>query len=76
MYHEGVGVEKNMDKAIYWYEKVANKGHREAQLQLGVIYYKGFGVKKNLEKARLWTKKSATLGHMKAQEFLEFLNNY
>ena len=38
-YHNGKGVEKFYEKAVYWYTKAAEQGHVEAQLYLGTAYY-------------------------------------
>ena len=34
IYESGNGIEKNIDKAIYWYEKSAKQGHQNSQKQL------------------------------------------
>ncbi|GBB88060.1 hypothetical protein RclHR1_01460010 [Rhizophagus clarus] len=38
VYESGLGeVEKNIDEAIYWYEKSANNGYQNAQIQLDIL---------------------------------------
>lgn len=37
-YEKGKGTEKNLEKAIYWYEK---SGHMNAQYNLGSLYENG-----------------------------------
>ena len=35
---KGLGVKKNLEKAIEWYELAANQNHKEAQFNLGIIF--------------------------------------
>ncbi|WP_042700469.1 tetratricopeptide repeat protein, partial [Methanocorpusculum bavaricum] len=53
-YEDGEGVEKDLDKAAYWYTKAAEQGNAEAQNNLGVCYENGKGVEKDLNKAIYW----------------------
>ena len=41
MYKDGLGVERDIDRAIYWYEKSALAGNMQAQHDLGVLYVSG-----------------------------------
>ncbi|MDY3137036.1 MAG: tetratricopeptide repeat protein, partial [Sodaliphilus sp.] len=45
-YMKGDQVEKDLDKAIEWWKKAAEKGYAEAEYKLGVCYHFGFGIKK------------------------------
>ena len=56
-YEEGDSVEKDLKKAVEWFEKAANQGHPQAQLNLSGFYEYGEGVEKDLEKAAYWKKK-------------------
>lgn len=38
MYYEGVGTEKDIAKAVYWYTKSAANGDSDAKHNLGVIF--------------------------------------
>ena len=62
-YLEGLGVEKDIQKALYWTERSANHGDRDGQYNLAWFYEKGVGVEINIEKAQYWYKKSALQGH-------------
>ena len=33
-YQDGLGVQKDLDKAIYWYKESASQGNQEAQIAL------------------------------------------
>jgi TPR repeat protein len=41
MYQRGLGVEKDINKAIDWYAKAAGRGFADAEYRLGEIYYLG-----------------------------------
>ena len=60
---------KDYDKAAYWFEKAAEQGLAEAQLNLGHIYYNynDIGVSSDWEKALYWYEKAALQGNAKAQ---------
>ena len=72
-YSHGQGVEKNQSKAAQFYQKAAEKGHRDAQFELGSCYEEGQsrGVKKNYKEAAKWYRKAADQGHEGAKECLK-----
>ena len=53
-------IEKDMEKAVYWYKKAAQFGHKGAMKGLGHFYFKGDGVEQNYEKAFHYFKESNT----------------
>ena len=62
-YFDGLGVEKDMSKALYWTERSANHGDRDGQYNLAWFYEEGIGVDVDREKARYWYKKAALQDH-------------
>ncbi|MBI9010166.1 MAG: sel1 repeat family protein [Tenericutes bacterium] len=62
-YLDGIGVEKDLAKALYWTERSAMHGDRDGQCNLAWIYEEGFGVEVDIEKAKYWHKKSALQNH-------------
>lgn len=62
-YLEGLGVEKDVLKTLYWTECSANHGDRDGQYNLAWFYEEGTGVEIDMEKAQYWYKKSALQGH-------------
>ena len=52
-----------MNKAIYWHEKSAEQGQKEAQCNLAHIYENGNGIDKDINKAIYWYQKSAEQGN-------------
>lgn len=61
-YLEGLGVQKDLEKAFYWTERASNHGDRDAQYNLGCFYEDGIGVGRDLEKAKIWYKSAAQQG--------------
>ncbi len=60
---DGIGVKKDLDKALYWTELSAMHGDRDGQFNITWIYEEGFGVEIDIEKAKYWYKKSALQNH-------------
>ena len=61
---------KNLQKAVFWFEKAAHQGHSIAQNNLGALYYSGNGVTKDLKKAVIWFEKAAKQNNPSAQNNL------
>lgn len=62
-YLEGLGVEKNLSKALYWTERAAEHGDRDGQYNLAWFYEEGIGTEKDIGKAKSWYEKAAAQGH-------------
>lgn len=55
MYHRGLGVALDEQKAVQWYQKSASNGYVKAQEFLAAAYREGwFGLEKNPQKAEYW----------------------
>lgn len=55
MYHGGLGVERDEQKAVMWYQKAAESGFSTAITYLTVGYEEGwFGLSQNTNKAYYW----------------------
>ena len=71
MYKMGKGVEKNMNIAVDWFRKAAEKGHAAAQYQYGYCLYNGGGgVKVDKKEAVKWVQKAANQGDDDATMFM------
>jgi|GEM_PF-3741166 len=66
-YFNGVMVEKDLNKAISWYQKAADKGNIDAQYNLAACYLKATNIENNEEKALEYFTKAADKGHCVAQ---------
>lgn len=70
MYHNGIGAEKNEQRAFHWFLKSAKKKHPLGMYYTGLYYLNGIAVKKDETKAREFLTKSAELGIVGAKEKL------
>ncbi|MCC6597763.1 MAG: SEL1-like repeat protein [Alphaproteobacteria bacterium] len=66
LYHQGLGMDPNMDKALFWYTQAAALGHPEAQYNLGIAYIEGIGVNYDPEKAASFFRAAADKDIMEA----------
>lgn len=75
LYFNGEGVKKDINHAIYWYEKAAESEFSDAQYRLGMLYHDGKkGVTKDLDKAYKWLIKAYDNGYKKAKTTLDWLH--
>jgi TPR repeat protein len=70
MYSHGKGVDKDLQKAVYWYSKSAEQDHSHAQYNLAEMYIGGEGVQIDYEEAVKWLKRASELGASRAQSKL------
>jgi len=59
LYKEGWGTEKDVHKAIEYYQKAAKAGHVRAMFDLGLFYQQGHIVKQDYTKAVKWYEQAA-----------------
>ena len=65
---EGYGVQQDQKQAAYWYELAAQKGHAEAQFNLGRLYAEGKGgIPHDEEQALRWVRAAASQGYPPAE---------
>ena len=50
----GEDVDKDLNQAVFWYKKAADKGNAEAQQYLGYAYGRGLGVPQDWVQAHMW----------------------
>ena len=68
-YYEGLGVEKDLEKAFYWTRRAAEHGDWDAQYNLAEDFYgPGVVVEQNPDAAKEWYRKAALQGHPEAAE--------
>lgn len=68
-YYEGLGVERDPERAFYWTKRAAEHGDWDAQNNLAELFYEpGLVVERDLEKAGEWYAKAAAAGHPGAAE--------
>ncbi|MGF1724988.1 tetratricopeptide repeat protein [Photobacterium nomapromontoriensis] len=66
MYESGIFVNKDINKANYYYLKAANCNVVLAQYLVGLSYLNGYGFKKDLDSALYWFIRSANYGYAKS----------
>jgi len=69
-YRQGKQVDVDLQKALYWLKRAANKGHAEAQFQIAQFYLNGEVVRADNEEALRWLSLAAAGGHDQAQQLL------
>ena len=62
-YVEGIGTEKNLEKALYWTTRSAEHGDRDGQFNLGCFYEEAIGVERDMEQAKHWYRLAALQDH-------------
>lgn len=62
-YLEGIGTEKNPEKAFYWTELSSKHGDRDGQCNLAWIYEEGLCGVIDMEKAKKWYRNAALQNH-------------
>ncbi len=62
-YYDGLGVQQDLTKALYWTERAAKHGNRDGQCNLAWFYEDGIGVVQDLEKAKSWYLRAAWQHH-------------
>lgn len=62
-YCEGLGVAKDLDKAVYWTRRAADHGDRDGQCNLAWFHEDAIGVARDMEQAIFWYRKAALHGH-------------
>ena len=60
-----------VEKASYWYLKLAEQGSAIGQFNIALFYLKGQGVEQDLEKALYWMKKAQESGDDDAPKFVD-----
>ena len=70
LYEEGLGVPKDIEKALAWYERAANSGDMAAQYNLGRIYLEGKLVDRDIDRGRDFLRRAADQGDKDAEALL------
>ena len=72
-YAQGLGVERDLDRALLWTRRAAEHGDRDGQFNLGCFYEEGTALARDMEQAVLWYQRAARQGHTEAAERLRAL---
>jgi TPR repeat protein len=63
-------IERDVNNAVPWLERSANRGHRDAPLVLGILYEKGTGVPEDHSRAAKWYQSGVDNGNVAAMRRL------
>ena len=74
MYEKGLGVKKDLTKAVRCYQEAANRNDGRAQMNLGRMYRDGLGVQQNLVEAYKWFSLAVRNGAGAARHYQDELN--
>ena len=66
MYRDGLGCQKDSEKAIELFKKSAKMKDYNAMYNLGVAYAEGVIIKENRELAKYWLERAKTAGNKNA----------
>ena len=72
-YAQGLGVERDLDRALLWTRRAAEHGDRDGQFNLGCFYEEGTALARDMEQAALGYQMAARQGHTEAAERLRAL---
>lgn len=67
-FYQGERIERDIGKALEWFERASIQGHPRAQYQLGLMHFQGEGVARNLPQAYIILKMSAINGEEAAMD--------
>jgi TPR repeat protein len=70
LYTTGLGTEKNLERAAFYFNKAAESGHAESQHKLGQLFLYGQGVTQSYSEALRWFTAAAEQGQGEAQLLL------
>lgn len=70
MYEKADFVDKDINKAIFYYEEAAKKNHADAAFALAMIYHRGKGVEKDDEIAKDYIDLAIINGNLEAKNML------
>lgn len=69
-------MEKDLEKSLYYTERAARHGDRDAQFNLANWFYEpGVIVENNIDEAHAWYKKAAMQGQSNAMEYCKKSRN-
>ena len=75
-YYLGRGINRDLEKAVYWYQMASEEGHSKAPFNIGIIYANGEVTDKDLTLALEYFLLSAERGNKEAQNFIKLLKRH
>ena len=75
-YYIGRGIDKDLEKAVYWYQMASEEGQSKAPFNIGIIYANGEVTDKDLTLALGYFLLSAERGNKEAKNFIKLLKQH
>mgnify|MGYP006245804865 FL=1 len=75
-YSVGRGITKDLEKAIYWYQRASEQGHSKAPFNIAIFYSDGINIEANPKLALNYFLIAEERGNMPAKKFLDKLRQY
>ena len=72
-YYLGLGVQRDWQQALQWYDKAATQGDPRAQLNYGLMFQNGYGVSPDMVAAFTWYYAAYRQGSKTARYYLDAL---
>ena len=73
LYANGLGLNADVQSAVYWWQHAARNGHLDAQFSIGLSYLTGEGIKADRIEAFKWFLKAAQANHEDARDIVKRL---
>ena len=74
-YSIGRGINKDVEKAVYWYQRANEQGHSKAPFNIAIFYVDGINTDPDPELALEYFLVAEERGNKHAKEFLDKLRN-
>lgn len=75
-YKDGLGVEKDESRAMFYFEKAAYRGHMLSQYELGMLHFSHQGDAEEEKKALSWFEKASCQGHKESRYYRDLFKSY
>ena len=75
-YSIGRGITKDLEKAIYWYQRASEQGHTKAPFNIAIFYSDGINIEANPKLAIDYFLIAEERGNLSAKKFLDKLRQY
>jgi len=77
IYRLGKGVPyRDFEKAVYWYQRAAGRGHVPAQYEVARIQFEGLVVPRDIDEMMYWLWRAALRGHAESEVMLGAVYEY
>jgi TPR repeat protein len=77
IYRLGKGVPyRDFEKAVYWYQRAAGRGHIPAQYEVARIQFEGLVVPRDIDEMMYWLWRAALSGHAESEVMLGAVYEY